>query len=42
MAECGHYDRWKEDLALVKEIGCSVLRYGPQIHTTLRAPGVHD
>ena len=26
----------------MKEIGCSVLRYGPQIHTTLRAPGVHD
>jgi beta-glucosidase len=42
MAECGHYDHWKLDLALVKEIGCSVLRYGPQIHTTLRAPGVHD
>ncbi|TDH61684.1 glycosyl hydrolase family protein [Dankookia rubra] len=42
MAECGHYDNWKLDLALVKEIGCSVLRYGPQIHTTLRAPGVHD
>src|SRR3954453_12728498 len=42
MAECGHYDRWKEDLALVKELGCGVLRYGPQLHTTLRAPGVHD
>ncbi|WP_431269204.1 hypothetical protein [Dankookia sp. P2] len=42
MAECGHYDHWKLDLALVKEIGCSLLRYGPQIHTTLRAPGVHD
>ena len=42
MAECGHYDNWKLDLALVKEIGCGVLRYGPQIHTTLRAPGVHD
>jgi len=42
MAECGHYDHWREDFALVRELGCSVLRYGPQIHTTLRAPGVHD
>jgi beta-glucosidase len=42
MAECGHYDHWKLDFALVKEIGCSLLRYGPQIHTTLRAPGRHD
>jgi beta-glucosidase/6-phospho-beta-glucosidase/beta-galactosidase len=42
MAECGHYDRWREDFALVKEIGCGVLRYGPQLHTTLRGPGLHD
>ena len=42
MAECGHYTHWKLDLALVREIGCGVLRYGPQIHTTLRAPGRHD
>ncbi|RYH05026.1 MAG: glycosyl hydrolase family protein [Alphaproteobacteria bacterium] len=42
MAECGHYDRWREDLALVKQIGCGVLRYGPQLHTTLRGPGLHD
>jgi beta-glucosidase len=42
MAECGHYDRWREDLALVKQIGCGVLRYGPQLHTTLRGPGRHD
>jgi len=42
MAECGHYDRWREDLALVREVGCRVLRYGPQLHATLRAPGLHD
>lgn len=28
MQECGHYDRWKEDLGLVKELGLNVLRYG--------------
>jgi beta-glucosidase/6-phospho-beta-glucosidase/beta-galactosidase len=42
MRECGHYDRWREDLALVKELGCDALRYGPQLHTTLRGPGLHD
>ena len=42
MAECGHYDRWREDLALVKEIGCDALRYGPQLHTSLRAAGHYD
>lgn len=26
--ECGHYDHWKEDLRLVKELGLNVLRYG--------------
>ncbi|MGG5889279.1 family 1 glycosylhydrolase [Falsiroseomonas sp. HC035] len=42
MLECGHYDRWREDFALVREVGCNALRYGPQLHTTLRADGVHD
>lgn len=28
LRECGHYDRWQEDLALVKELGPNVLRYG--------------
>jgi beta-glucosidase len=42
MAECGHYDRWREDLALVQEIGCGFLRYGPALHRTLLGPGRHD
>ncbi len=42
MAECGHYDRWREDFALVKELGIGFLRYGPQLHATLRGPGRHD
>jgi beta-glucosidase/6-phospho-beta-glucosidase/beta-galactosidase len=42
MAECGHYDRWREDFALVRDLGCGVLRYGPQLHTTLRGAGRHD
>lgn len=42
MEECGHYARWREDLALVKELGCDALRYGPQLHRALRGPGLHD
>ena len=42
LAECGHYDRWREDFALVREIGCGYLRYGPQLHRCLVAPGVYD
>ena len=42
MAECGHYDRWREDLALVKDTGCDALRYGPQLHTSLRGAGRYD
>ncbi len=28
LAECGHYERWREDLGLVRELGLRVLRYG--------------
>ncbi len=42
MAECGHYDRWREDFALVREIGCGYLHYGPQLHRTLLGPERHD
>jgi beta-glucosidase/6-phospho-beta-glucosidase/beta-galactosidase len=42
LAECGHYDRWNEDFALVRELGCTVLRYGPPLHGTLRGAGRHD
>jgi len=42
MARCGHYERWREDFALVRELGLNFLRYGPPIHTTLTGPGQHD
>jgi beta-glucosidase len=42
MEECGHYDRWREDFALVREVGCGFLRYGPQFHRTLLGAGRHD
>lgn len=27
LAECGHYERWRDDLRLVRELGLNVLRY---------------
>ncbi|MCB4824347.1 family 1 glycosylhydrolase [Roseicella aerolata] len=42
MAELGHYQRWREDFALVRELGIDVLRYGPQLYSTLTGPGRQD
>ncbi|HEX8216386.1 MAG TPA: family 1 glycosylhydrolase [Allosphingosinicella sp.] len=42
MRECGHYDRWREDFDLVREIGCSVLRYGPPYYSIHVGPGRYD
>ena len=32
LLECGHYDRWRDDLRLTSELGLKVLRYGLPIH----------
>jgi beta-glucosidase len=42
MESCGHYDRWREDFALVQEMGIAYLRYGPPIHRTWFGPGQYD
>ncbi len=42
LAECGHYQYWREDLALVQELGLKVLRYGLPYHEMHRAPGRYD
>jgi beta-glucosidase/6-phospho-beta-glucosidase/beta-galactosidase len=41
-AECGHYDRWREDLALVKAQGLQFLRYGPPYYRVHTGPGQYD
>ncbi len=40
--ECGHYERWREDLALVRELGLKVLRYGLPYYRIHRGPGKYD
>lgn len=42
LEETGHYERWREDLALVKELGICMLRYGPPYHRINTGPGKYD
>ena len=42
LEECGHYEHWKEDLNLVKELGLKVLRYGFPYYRTHLGPGKYD
>jgi beta-glucosidase/6-phospho-beta-glucosidase/beta-galactosidase len=42
LAKCFHYQRWREDLALVRELNLHYLRYGPPYYRMHLAPGVYD
>ncbi|GJG89558.1 hypothetical protein tb265_47390 [Gemmatimonadetes bacterium T265] len=42
LAECGHYVRWREDLALVRDLGLRVLRYGLPYYRVHLAPDRYD
>ena len=42
MEKCGHYARWEEDFALVRESGLNALRYGPPYYRTHVAPDRYD
>jgi beta-glucosidase/6-phospho-beta-glucosidase/beta-galactosidase len=42
LEECGHTRHWREDLALVKELGIPCLRYGLPIHRIFLGPGRYD
>ena len=42
MAKTRHYQRWRDDFALVKELGIGHLRYGPPLFSTHTGPGRHD
>jgi beta-glucosidase/6-phospho-beta-glucosidase/beta-galactosidase len=42
LAKCFHYQRWREDLALVCELGIRYLRYGPPYHRLHLGPGLYD
>ncbi len=40
--KCGHYEHWKQDFDLVKEMGIDFLRYGPPYYCTHTGPGQYD
>jgi beta-glucosidase len=42
MEKCGHYRYWRQDLALVRELGLDYLRYGPPYYLAHRGPERYD
>jgi len=42
MEKCFHYERWKEDFELTRELGLEFLRYGPPYFKTHLGPGHYD
>jgi beta-glucosidase/6-phospho-beta-glucosidase/beta-galactosidase len=42
MERCGHYRRWREDFALVRELGLRWLRYGPPYYLAHTGAGRYD
>lgn len=42
MEKCGHYERWEDDFALVREMGLDALRYGPAYYRTHVSPDRFD
>lgn len=42
LESCFHYQRWREDLNLVLEMGLRFLRYGPPYHRIHLGPGRYD
>lgn len=42
MEKCGHYERWEEDLHLVRDLGIHFLRWGPALHRTFVGPGKYE
>lgn len=42
LEQCGHYDRWRDDFRLARDLGVDALRYGPAWYRTNPAPGRYD
>jgi beta-glucosidase/6-phospho-beta-glucosidase/beta-galactosidase len=42
MRDTGHYEMWRTDLKLVRELGLRYLRYGPAIYRTWLGQGHYD
>src|SRR5690554_956214 len=42
LRDTGHYELWKTDLKLVRELGLRYLRYGPPLYRIFLGPGRYD
>jgi beta-glucosidase/6-phospho-beta-glucosidase/beta-galactosidase len=42
LAKTKHYDRWRDDFRILKELGIQYLRYGPPYFQTHSGPGKYD
>ena len=42
LAKTKHYQRWRDDFALLNELGIKHLRYGPPYFSAHRGPGSYD
>jgi beta-glucosidase len=42
MEKCGHYQHWRTDFELLKDLDIRFLRYGPPLYKTLVGPGRYD
>ncbi len=42
LEKCFHYERWSEDLGLVRQLDITYLRYGPPYYTMHLGPGAYD
>jgi beta-glucosidase/6-phospho-beta-glucosidase/beta-galactosidase len=42
LAKTKHYQRWRDDFSLVRELGIEYLRYGPPYFSTHTGPGKYD
>src|SRR5688572_2316944 len=42
LRDTGHYDMWRADLKLVRELGLRYLRYGPPIYRIFVGPNKYD
>jgi beta-glucosidase/6-phospho-beta-glucosidase/beta-galactosidase len=42
MEKCGHYKRWRDDFAAIRQLGIEYLRFGPPYYATHVAAGKYD
>ena len=42
MSSTGHYEHWRQDFELARDVGVTHIRYGPPLHLIFLGPGQYD